>query len=444
MGEALITDLYELAMAGSYLRRGMTTPATFSLYVRDLPPGRGFVVAAGLEDCLDYLQRFRFGPDDTAWLAGHGFPPDVVEALGALRFTGDVHAVQEGRVLVAGEPLLEVTAPLPEAQLVETFLLNRVTFQTALATKAARCRLAAGDMELIDFSLRRTHGTDAALAVARVTAMAGFAATSNVEAARLLGLRAAGTMAHSYVQAFASEADAFRAFVADMPGPYTFLVDTYDTLDGVRVAVEVIHELGLEGPLAVRLDSGDLAALARATRRVLDDAGLAHVRIFASGGLDEYGLEELRLAGAPVDAAGVGTKMGVAADAPYFDTVYKLVQLGPDPVTKLSVGKESLPGPKQVWRRAGAPDVLALRDEPGPPGAHPLLQPVLSGGGRLAAPTFLAAARRRLEADLAWLPADARRIRDPREPAAVLSEGLRALQAETSARARTRAGDAAP
>lgn len=441
MGTALITDLYELAMAGSYLRRGMTTPATFSLYVRDLPPGRGFVVAAGLEDCLDYLQRFRFGPDDTAWLADHGFPPDVVEALGALRFTGDVHAVQEGRVLVAGEPLLEVTAPLPEAQLVETFLLNRVTFQTALATKAARCRLAAGDMELIDFSLRRTHGTDAGLAVARVTAMAGFAATSNVEAARLLGLRAAGTMAHSYVQAFASEGDAFRAFVADMPGPYTFLVDTYDTLDGVRVAVEVIHELGLEGPLAVRLDSGDLAALAHATRRVLDDAGLAHVRIFASGGLDEYGLEELRLAGAPVDAVGVGTKVGVAADAPYLDTVYKLVQLGPDPVAKLSVGKESLPGPKQVWRRAGAPDLLALRDEPGPPGAHPLLQPVLSGGGRLAGPTSLAAARRRLEADLAWLPADARRVRDPREPAADLSEGLRALRAR--ARARTGAGDAA-
>jgi nicotinate phosphoribosyltransferase len=438
MGQALITDLYELAMAGSYLHRGMTEKATFSLFVRELPPDRGFVVAAGLDDCLDYLEGFRFGPEDADWLASHEFPSEAVEALRAVRFTGDVHAVPEGRVLVAGEPLLEVTAPLPEAQLVESYLLNRVSFQTVLATKAARCRLAAGDMELVDFSLRRTHGLDAALAMARVSAIAGFSGTSNVDAARVLGLRASGTMAHSYVQSFATEADAFRAFVADMPGPYTFLVDTYDTLAGVRVAAEVIHELHLDGPLAVRLDSGDLAALSKGARQILDGAGLAHVRIFASGGLDEYSLERLRLDGAPIDAAGVGTKVGVAADAPFLDTVYKLVQLGEEPVAKLSEGKETLPGPKQVWRRRDVPDVLGQRHEEGPAGAEPLLEPVLRGGARLVPRSSIAAARQRLAADLEWLPVGARRTRDPRPPVVVLSNGLRALERHTRDRARLR------
>lgn len=434
MGQALITDFYELAMAASYLHRGMTQTATFSLYVRDLPTDRGFLVAAGLEDCLEYLEGFSFDDDDRAWLAGHGFQPDMVAALAATRFTGDVHAVPEGRVVLAGEPLLEVTAPLPEAQLVESYLLNRVTFQTVLATKAARCRLAGGEMELIDFSLRRTHGTDAGLAMARASAIAGFSGTSNVEAARALDLRAAGTMAHSYVQSFPTEADAFRSFVADMAGPYTFLVDTYDTVAGVRVAAGVIKELGLTGPLAVRLDSGNLAELSRAARQVLDDAGLPQVRIFVSGGLDEYGLEELRLAGAPVDAAGVGTKVGVSADAPYLDSVYKLVQLGAEPVTKLSEGKKTLPGPKQVWRSSDGHDVLGRRADDAPPGAGALLEVALEGGRRTGAPGSIGAARERLEADLDWLPAAARRIRRPEPPALVLSDGLRALDAVTTER----------
>lgn len=443
MGQALTTDLYELAMAGSYLRRGMTEAATFSLYVRELPPDRGFVVAAGIEDCLEYLEHFRFDREEMAWLSAHAFPADMVDALGDLRFTGDVHAVPEGRVLVAGEPILEVTAPLPEAQLVESFLLNRVSFQTVLATKAARCRLAAGAIELVDFALRRVHGLDAAFAMARVSAIAGFSGTSNVEAARILGLRASGTMAHSYVQSFATEAEAFRAFVSDMPGPYTFLVDTYDTLDGVRVAADVVRQLQLDGPLAVRLDSGDLAALSVAARKILDDAGLPQVRIFVSGGLDEYALEQLRLAGAPIDAAGVGTKVGVAADAPFLDTVYKLVQLGSDPVAKLSEGKETLPGPKQVWRQRGRPDLLARRDDVGPAGSEPLLEPVLRGGARVVGPTSIAAARQRLDADLDWLPADARRIRHPHAPVAVLSDGLRALEIETWERVRMQAAKAA-
>lgn len=444
MGRALTTDYYELTMAGSYLRRGMHDRATFSLFVRDLPPDRGFVVAAGLEDCLEYLEDLRFDPADTDWLSAQGFPADMVAALGAIRFTGDVDAVPEGRVLLAGEPLLEVTAPLPEAQLVESYLLNRVSFQTVLATKAARCRLAAGSIELVDFALRRTHGTDAAWHMARASAIAGFTGTSNVAAAKALGLRAAGTMAHSYVQSFPAEADAFRAYAVDMPGPYTFLVDTYDTLTGVREAAAVIKQLRLRGSLSVRLDSGDLASLSVASRRILDDAGLAEVRIFVSGGLDEYALENLRLAGAPVDAAGVGTKVGVAADAPYLDTVYKLVQLGTQPVEKLSVGKETVPGPKQVWRRAGLPDVLARRDEDGPRGAEPLLEPVVRGGKRLRTADSIGAARGRLESDLSWLPPEALRTRGPVAPVAQLSDELSSLARQTAGRIRARRTDAPP
>ncbi|MDQ4132680.1 MAG: nicotinate phosphoribosyltransferase [Actinomycetota bacterium] len=428
MGSALVTDLYQLNMAASYLRRGMTAPATFSLFVRSLPLGRGFLVAAGLEDCLTYLERFAFEEEDLAWLAGNGFDAGAVDAFARLRFTGDVHAVPEGRVVLANEPLLEVTAPLPEAQLVETYLLNQMTFQTAIASKAARYRLAARDVELVDFALRRTHGVDAGMAVARVSAIAGFGATSNVEAARRYDLRAAGTMAHSYIEAFPTEVEAFRAFAEDLPGRAIFLVDTYDTLTGVRRAIDVIRELGLTGALGVRLDSGDLPALTRATRRLLDDAGLAGVRIVVSGGLDDHDVAALVSSGAPIDAAGVGTAMGVSADAPYLESVYKLVSYDGRPVLKLSAGKSTLPGAKQVWR--GSPiedDLLSLRDEPAPPGREPLLQPVMQGGARLAPPDSLGAARARLTADLDELPPEARRLHDPVPPRVGVSTDLRAL-----------------
>jgi nicotinate phosphoribosyltransferase len=436
MGSALITDLYELNMAASYLRRGMVASATFSLFVRNLAPDRGFLVAAGLDDCIDYLEGLRVSAEDTAWMAGAGFPSDLVDALADLRFTGEVDAVAEGRAVGAGEPLLEVTAPLPEAQLVESYLLNRVTFQTAIATKAARCTLAADGITLVDFALRRAHGLDGAMAMARSSAMAGFAGTSNVEAARRLGLPAVGTMAHSYIQAFPTEEEAFRSFVADLPGPYTFLVDTYDTVEGTRAAARVIADLGLDGPLAVRLDSGDLVALSFEARRVLDEAGLHRVRIFVSGSLDEFRLEKLRASGAPIDAAGVGTKVGVSSDAPYVDSVYKLVVVDGRPVVKLSEGKETLPGAKQVWRREGQPDVLALRHEQGPPGAEALLEPVMAEGRRLAAPTTIDAARERLRRDLDALPAEARRIRDPVPRAIVHSAELGRLAATVSERHR--------
>ena len=435
MGRALITDLYELTMAASYLRRGMTAPATFSLYVRGLPSDRGFLVAAGIDDCLDYLEGFRFEDQDLEWLAHHGFSLETVDALRGLRFTGDVEAVEEGRVILAGEPLIEVTAPLPEAQLVETSLLNQVTFQTAVATKATRCRLAAGPIELVDFALRRTHGTEAGMAVARLSAIAGFAGTSNVEAARQLGLAASGTMAHSYVEAFPTETEAFRAFAEDLPPPHTFLVDTYDTLSGVETAARVVADLGLTDRVAVRLDSGDVDKLARAARDILDRRGLSHVRIFVSGSLDEYLLHDLASSGTPIDAAGVGTRFGTVADAPYVDSVYKLVELDGRPVMKLSPGKETLPGAKQIWRTEGRCDVLARRCEPPPDSAEGLLVPVFRGGRRLRGHSTVAQAKARVERDLSWLPAAARRIRTPEVPELVLSAALEEITASTRAAA---------
>lgn len=440
MPGALFTDLYELNMAASYLHRGMAEPATFSLFVRRLPPNRGFMVAAGLAPCLEFLEGFGFEEEDLAYLADElGYDPPTVEAFRDIRFTGEVWAVPEGRIVFPDEPLLEVTAPVAVAQLVETYLLNQITFQTTIASKAARCRLAAGGKDLVDFSFRRTQGAEAAMAVARTTAMVGFVATSNVEAARRYGLRTAGTMAHSYVESFPTEADAFRAFAEDFPTRTTFLVDTYDTVNGVRTAIGIIEEMGLADRLGIRLDSGDLGALSREARAILDEAGLQAVRIFASGSLDEMEIERLVGAGAPIDAFGVGTKMGVSADAPYLDSVYKLVQYGDRPVLKLSPEKVTAPGAKQVFRKAGG-DVIGLRDEAPPAGAEPLLVPVMLNGRRTGPPRTLDTARARFEADLAQLPERARRLVDPEPPPVDFSRRLERLAEEVRADLRRRAG----
>ncbi|HZD72487.1 MAG TPA: nicotinate phosphoribosyltransferase [Actinomycetota bacterium] len=442
----LLTDLYELNMAAIYLRRRMVGPATFSLFVRELPPDRGFLVAAGLEDCLAFLEGFRFADDELEWLgATLGLDDATLAAFAGLRFSGDVWAVPEGRVVLAGEPLLEVTAPIAEAQLVETALLNEITFQTAVAAKAARCRLAANGAELVDFAFRRTQGVDAAMAVARCSAMVGFAATSNVAAARRYGLSAAGTMAHSFIEAFSDEHAAFRAFAEAFPSRSTFLVDTYDTVGGVRAAVRVIGELGLRERLGIRLDSGDLGALAVAARRLLDRSGLRGVRIFASGGLDEFTIERLVAAGAPIDAFGVGTRVGVSADAPYLDTAYKLVQFGSRPIMKLSAGKVNAPGPKQVLRGApGQGDLLGERDEPAPSGSEPLLVPVVLGGRRVGDGGDLAAASARFEADLAWLPPAALVLKDPLPPPVRESERLARLRERVQTELRGRYAAASP
>ncbi len=435
MAMALATDLYELNMAASYLRRAMVGPATFSLFVRRLPPDRGFLVAGGLEDCLAYLESFGFEEQELSWLRDAGFDERALEDLSHLRFTGDLWAVPEGRVVFPDEPILEVTAPIAEAQLVETVLVNHVTFQSAVATKAARCRLAAPGIELVDFALRRTHGLEAGMAVARQSAIAGFTATSNVEAARRYKLTAAGTMAHSYIEAFEDEIDAFRAFAQDFPTRTTFLVDTYEPLSGVERAIEVIGELGLSEGLGVRLDSGDVMSLSRSTRRMLDAAGLSRVRIFVSGGLDEYDLEQLSAEHAPIDAVGIGTKMGVSADAPSLDSAYKLVAYGDRAVMKLSEGKATLPGAKQVWRPPHViDDILGLREEPCPAGHEPLLVPVMRRGERVAPGDSIHQARARLAADLDALPAATRDLHDPQPLPVRVSEALRALADETRAR----------
>jgi nicotinate phosphoribosyltransferase len=438
--EALLTDLYELNMAASFIRRGMHHEATFSLFVRDLPKQRGFLVAAGLEPSLEFLETFRFEEDDLRYLGDElGFGDDVLDAFRELRFEGDVWAVPEGRVVYANEPLLEITAPIAVAQLVEPYLLNQITFQTTIASKAARCVLAADGRDVVDFALRRTQGLDAALAVARCSAIVGFAATSNVEAARRYGLRPTGTMAHSYIESFASEKEAFRTFARDFPDRTTFLVDTYDTLNGVRTAIEVIEELGLTDNLAIRLDSGDLDELSRGARALLDQAGLQRVRIFASGGLDEYQLDRLVRGGAPIDAFGVGTRMGVSADAPSLDSAYKLVEYDGRPMLKLSKAKVTEPGRKQVFR--GEPgDVIGLRDEPLPDDHEPLLVPVMSGGRRTGPQRTLESARTLFRTDLERVPADAARIEDPVAPTPLTSEALDRLADDAKADALKRAG----
>ncbi|WP_310715895.1 nicotinate phosphoribosyltransferase [Streptomyces lydicus] len=428
MSDATLTDLYEVTMALSYLREGMERPATFSCFVRELPPQRGFLVAAGTEAVLDHLAGFHVGHEDIEVFAEVLRRPvrDLAPLLD-LRFTGEVRAVPEGRVVLAHEPLVEVTAPLPQAQLVETFVLNQLSHQTAIASKCARCVLAARGHPVVDFSLRRTHGTAVAHQVARLGAMAGFAGTSNVAAAYAEDLPAIGTMAHSYIEAFGDEEAAFTAFARCHPGPVTFLVDTYDTPSGVAAAARVLTALGRGDGSAIRLDSGDLGRLARHARTMLDNAGLPQVRIVASGGLDEYAVHDLVASGTPIDIYAVGTRVGVSADAPALDSAYKLVAYDGRPVMKLSAAKITAPGPKQVFRRPGFLDVIGLADEPPPENSTPLLESMMRAGERRAPRPRLEEARRRLAAELAELPAAARRIRSPQPVRARVSHRLSVL-----------------
>ena len=435
---ALLTDLYELNMAASYLRRGMRQEATFSLFVRALPPSRGFLVSAGLEPCLEFLESFEFPEEDLDYLERElKFPRDVVDGFAGLRFQGDVWAVPEGRIVHANEPILEITAPIAVAQLVEPYLLNQITFQTTIASKAARCVIAAEGRGVVDFSLRRTQGLEAAITVARVTSIVGFSATSNVEAARRFHLDVSGTMAHSYVESFPTETDAFRAFAEHFPERTTFLVDTYDTLNGVRTAVQVIRELGLQGQLGIRLDSGDLLELSRGSRAILDEAGLPQVRIFASGGLDELELHRLVKAGAPIDAFGVGTRVGVSADAPTLDSAYKLVEYDGRPMMKLSSKKATAPGRKQVFRGLDG-DTIGLREE-SLAGHEPLLVPVMSGGDRTGPHRTLDTARALFRADLQRLPQAHKAIERPERLEPRFSDALQALTERARAEALRRA-----
>jgi nicotinate phosphoribosyltransferase len=394
---ALATDLYQLTMGASYRALGMDETATFSLFARKLPANRSFLVVAGVEEALDRVQAMRFDQTALAYLRSIGqIRDEFLDRLTDFRFSGDIWAVPEGRVVFADEPLLEVQGPIVEAQLAETVIVNAIHFPTLVATKAARCVASAPNAGLIDFGLRRTPSIDAGLAVARAAYLAGFASTSNVLAGERYGIPVAGTVAHSFIEIFPTETEAFRAFAATFPGPVTLLIDTYDTERGAHHAAQVAQELRSRGGRvqAVRIDSGDLAQLSTAVRRILDDAGLPDVQIVASGGLDEHELADLVRAGAPIDAYGVGTKLGTSADAPALDMAYKLVQYGNRPCLKLSAGKETLVGPKQVWRHRGADgrfdrDRMAARDEPSPgAGWEPLLVPVMQGGEMVRRPSL--------------------------------------------------------
>ncbi len=443
--QALFTDLYELTMAQAYWHAGQNASATFSLFIRTYPPDRAYFVFCGLEDCLAHLEGLRFTDGDIAYLRStKRFNGRFLDYLAALRFTGRVRAMPEGSLVFAEEPVIEVTAPVIEAQIVETYLLDQVNLQSVLATKASRVVHAARGRTVVDFAARRTHGTEAADRLARVSYIVGFGSTSNVLAGARYGIPTSGTMAHSFVTSFPSEIEAFRAYATSFPDSSTFLVDSYDTIEGVRNAIRVGLEMKSRGHTlrAVRLDSGDLLELSKRARAMLDEAGMREVQVFASGGLDEYEVDALLSAGAPIGGFGVGTKVGVSADAPWSDCAYKLVEYDGQPVLKLSAGKRTLAGPKQVYRyrdTAGmmARDVIARAGEPPPqPGGEPLLREAMRGGKRLEPPPSLQSLRQRFAEEFARLPERHKRLRAPAPYEIGISAELQALQARVTQQVR--------
>ena len=407
----LLTDLYQLTMLQTYHAERMNETAVFELFVRRLPPERNFLLAAGLEQALDYLENLHFTVEERDWLASTGrFSPDFVVALADFRFTGAVQALPEGAVFFANEPILRVTAPLPQAQLVESRLINLLHYQTLIASKAARCVLAAPGKLLVDFGLRRAHGGEAGLLAARASYLTGFAGTATVLAGMQFGIPIFGTMAHSLIQAHDREEDAFERFAAAQPGNVTLLLDTYDTEAAAHTLVKLAPRLRERGIAikGVRIDSGDLAEHARQVRQILDAGGLTRVTLLGSGDLDEHRIRALLAAGAPFDGFGVGTRLDASTDAPTLDMVYKLQEYAGQPRRKRSEGKATWPGRKQVYRQMAADgtfagDYLGLEQYPQP--GEPLLIPVMEQGRRLYAPEPLSAIRERVRAQLVALPA---------------------------------------
>ncbi|MBI3459775.1 nicotinate phosphoribosyltransferase [Candidatus Acetothermia bacterium] len=413
----LFVDLYELTMADSYWNHGLNGSATFSLFVRELPPNRAFLICAGLESVLDYLENLRFTPEALEYLKSLKlFSEKFLDYLKNFRFAGDIWAVPEGEIVFPPEPLLEVRAPRIEAQIIETFLLNQINFQTMVASKAARIVLAAQGRSVIDMSPRRDQGIDAALKAARSAYLAGCVGTSNVVAGQTYGIPVYGTMAHSYVMSFEDELSAFRTFASDFPNNTVLLIDTYDTLGGARNAVTVARECAARGQkvLGARIDSGDLFILSQHVRKILDENGFPEIKILLSGDLNEHKIEKLLEKGARVDSFGVGTELGTSYDAPALGGVYKLVEDERGYRIKLSAGKVTLPGRKQAWRvfdqsKQMEYDLLALADEPAPaPSAVSLLQPVMKNGRRLNPREPLSRARERCQQSLRALPMELR------------------------------------
>ncbi len=437
----LLTDLYQLTMLQGYLARGMQEIATFEFFVRELPEGRNFLVAAGLEQALEYLEGFAFSPEEIAWLAGTGrFREEVLEWLRTVRFTGSVWAVPEGTIVFQDEPLLRVVAPLPQAQLVESRLINLLHFQTLIASKAARCVLAAPGKLLVDFGMRRAHGAEAGLYAARAAWIAGFDGTATVSAGARFSIPIFGTMAHAFIEAHDSEMDAFRSFAHAQPGNVVLLIDTYDTERAAHKVVRLQQELAAEGITiqGVRIDSGDLERQARAVRAILDQGGCRHVTIFSSGSLDEYRLQALLQSGAPIDGFGVGTLLDTSADRPYLDCAYKLQEYAGTPRRKRSEGKATWPGRKQVWRQLRDGffhhDILTVEGDPQP--GRALMREVMRNGRRTDPPESLAVIRARLAEQLRALPTRLRSL-SARQPYDVrISPALQALAREADRRVR--------
>jgi nicotinate phosphoribosyltransferase len=413
---ALLVDLYELTMSASYLSQGKLGTATFDLFVRSLPGERSFLVGCGLVEALDQLENMSFNEEALSYLRTLDmFGEDFIAYLHEFDFTGDVWAVAEGELVFAEEPILRVSGPLIEAQMVETFLLNCIGFQTLIASKAARIAIACGDKEFVDFSPRRDHGADAALKAARAAYVGGATATSNVLAGMKYGIPLSGTMAHSYVMSFGEERDAFSAFADDFPEHSVLLIDTFDPITGAHRAAEVGTEMKRRGRslAGVRIDSGNLEALSKQVRTILDDAGLNRTKVIVSGDLDEYRIASLLAGGSPIDSFGVGTQLGTSGDVPSLGFVYKLVADEYGPKIKLSSEKSTLPGVKQIFRSTRDErfeyDTIAVEDETFE-GARPLLRKVMEGGRQLTEPEPLSTMRSRCALGLEYLPEDLRAL----------------------------------
>ena len=433
----LLTDLYELNMVQAYLDRDENKEAVFEFFVRKLPERRGFMLAAGLDDALDYLETLQFSKTDIDWLKSTGrFRDNLLDYLSGFRFTGDVHAIPEGSVCFPNEPLLRITAPLPQTQLVETRLINILNFQTLIASKAARMVLAAPGKVLADFGLRTAHGAEAGNFSARASYIAGFAGAANVLAGQRYGIPIVGTMAHSFVQVHDDEMQAFENFARARPDGVILLIDTYDTEAGARKVVALAPRLKADGISirGVRIDSGDLTAMARKVRGILDDGGLKEVIILVSGGIDEDVLQAMMKVGAPIDGFGIGVNLATSQDVPAFDCAYKLQEYGGQPKRKLSEGKQTWPGRKQVWRAYDAQnrmsgDILSVETDKQP--GEPLIVPVMCAGKRLASSPSLAQIRERAAADLARLPEPLRQLQPGASYPVKVADALIALAANT-------------
>lgn len=432
--DPLLTDLYQLNMVQAYLDRGMAETAVFELFMRKLPAERNFYVAAGLEQALDFIETLRFPAETVDWLAGSGrFRDNFLEYLRNFRFSGEVHAMPEGTIYFPNEPILRVTAPLPEGQLLETGLLNLLHFQSLIASKAARMVMAADSKALVDFGLRRAHSGESGLFAARSAYIAGFTGTATVLANQRFGIPIFGTMAHSFIEAHDDELDAFRHFARSRPDDLTLLVDTYDTEEGARKVAEIAAEgINVQG---VRLDSGDLASLARSVRKILDDGGFTDITIFASGGLDEEKIANLIASGAPIDGFGVGTSLTTSSDVPAFDCAYKLQEYAGKARYKHSTGKATLPGRKQVWRSfdgAGhmTGDILDLETE-GHDG-EPLITAVMCDGRRLTPSPPLEDVRQAFTRTLEALPTGLRRLESAEPYSVRIGPALRDLASKVA------------